>query len=82
MGQIRKLLTTWDATEAAQAAADTANTQHDASVRAPLKAKVNDVRREVYADLIKLATKQKLGKRWVESFFRAPRPVKKTAPAE
>jgi hypothetical protein len=76
-----KLLATWDVTEAAQAAADTTNTQHDASVRAPLRAKVSDVRRDLHADLTKLATKTKQSRRWVESYFRSAT-AKKNAAAE
>lgn len=78
-GTAKQLLPAWDASEAAQAAAATANSQHDASVRTPLKAKVNNARRDLYADLTKLATKSGHGKRWVESFFRTARPAKQPA---
>lgn len=69
----KTLLATWTAAETAQAAAATANTQHDASRRAPLRAAVNAGRRDVHADLTKLALKTRRSKRWVESFFRAAR---------
>lgn len=70
-GAANMLLADWDALQAAQAAAATANAQHDASVRTPLRATVNAARRDLHADLTKLATKTKRDRRWVESFFRA-----------
>ncbi len=77
----KKLLATWDTTEAAQAAAATANSQHDASVRTPLRLAVNAARRDLFADLTKLATKSQRSKRWLESFFRSGTVKKKAAVA-
>ena len=39
-----------------------------------------DARRDLHADLSKLATKTKRSKRWVESFFRAGSKKPKTPP--
>jgi hypothetical protein len=76
----KNLLKAWDTAEVAQAAAATANTQHDATVRVPLRTTVNAARRDLHADLSKLATKTKRSKRWVESFFRAGSKKPKTPP--
>jgi len=72
----KNLLAKWNEAERAQAAAGTANSQHDASARQPLREAVNAGRRDVHADLTKLGTKHKRSKRWVESFFRSARASK------
>ncbi len=77
----KKLLASWTAAETAQAAAGTANSQHDASQRVPLRTAVNAGRRELHADLTKLAVKTNRNKRWVESFFRKGRGSKPAAVA-
>lgn len=75
----KKLLASWTAAETAQAAAGTANSQHDASQRVPLRTAVNAGRRDLHADLTKLAVKSNRNKRWVESFFRKGRGPKPAA---
>ncbi|MBM4346375.1 MAG: hypothetical protein FJ100_23615 [Deltaproteobacteria bacterium] len=71
----------WDAAEAKRDSAEAAIVQHRTTVKEPLIAAVNAERRNLLASLVQIATKEKLGKKWPESFFRPARKGKK-APLE
>ena len=70
----------WDAAEASRSSAEAALAHHRTTVKEPLLAAINAERRILLASLVQIAAKEKLGKKWPQTFFRSAHKAKKPAP--
>ncbi len=69
----------WDAAETGRDSAEAAIAHHRTTVKEPLVATVNAERRILLGALVQLAAKNKLGKKWPQTFFRKAAKARKVA---